>query len=375
MKNKLLIRFSYIIILFIFAICSGCELPGSSSSDTNTNSGTGSTGGSGGTMGGTGGTNGNLPMAQVVNNSDKGIYQVTIGNIVFTQNLGVNGGNSTGFIEISEGMNSVVIYPMAASFPIMVGSLGSFLRGNSYAVNIRNSGSGYSAELWQRLNTGSTFNSDRTKIFIAAITGGEAETIETTGATGGVDTSAITSSIYSNPSVFGSAAAAAGLGTPTVIDFEDVPACTGNTIEGGSPFNGNFYSHRGVVFSNPNNYAFYIAPGGLFWNDSKSLSVGRFPNDPKFPKSPEYEDDSFVITFDTPKKAVGLESIDGGRDVQFRDINGAVISTWNFQTYAAYRGFVGMVSPNNPIKSVNIIDLANDGDDVNYDNITFYSGN
>ena len=77
MKSKLMIRVGYIIImLLVFIIGLGCELPGSSSgsSDTTAASGTGGTGGSGGDSGGTQSTG-------QLNGTWQGAYQETSNNM------------------------------------------------------------------------------------------------------------------------------------------------------------------------------------------------------------------------------------------------------------------------------------------------------
>src|SRR5262245_9314326 len=72
-----------------------------------------------------------------------------------------------------------------------------------------------------------------------------------------------------------------GLGTRTLIDFEEIDARpVSDTIRNRTPFDGQRYASRGVVFSNPNSVPLYIAPGSLPWNPTNSLSVGRFPFDP-----------------------------------------------------------------------------------------------
>ena len=178
--------------------------------------------------------------------------------------------------------------------------------------------------------------------------------------------------IYTSSDSFNSAAAS--LGTATVVNFESATACTGDTIQGCTAFDGSFYSSNGITFSNPNGYPLYIAPAGLFWNLSKSLSIGRFPYDPLSPAAPEYEDDDLVMNFSTPVRAVGFDVIDSTKPtIEFKDSNGNIIATTGLSSeYTSYRTFIGIVSTNSTIKEVNIIDEGNDGDDVNYDDVTFY---
>lgn len=191
----------------------------------------------------------------------------------------------------------------------------------------------------------------------------------TGGYTGGGTTGNFT--IYTDPNIFKSATASWGLGT--LIDFEDAVAASGNTTQGAPVFKGDYYANKGVTFSNPQGYPFYIAPGGLFWNTNKSLSVGNFPFDPLQNYS---QHDNLVITFSPEVKAVSLDVIDSGKPIiEFKDSNGNKIATANLSgEYTQYRSFIGIIVTSGPlIKEVNIIDEPPmDGDDVNYDNIVFY---
>lgn len=177
--------------------------------------------------------------------------------------------------------------------------------------------------------------------------------------------------IYTDPNIFKSAAASLGL-SGTLIDFEDALSASGNSTAGAQVFNSGHYAGKGVTFSNPQRYPLYIAPGGLFWNSSKSLSVGNFPFDPL---QNYFQHDNLVITFNQEVKAVGLDVIDSMKPIiEFKDSSGNKISTANLSgEYTQYRSFIGIISNGSLIKEINIIDEPpNDGDDVNYDNIIFY---
>jgi hypothetical protein len=196
--------------------------------------------------------------------------------------------------------------------------------------------------------------------------------VEWDSTTGGGGTAVEGATIYSTPTTFN--ANVGGLGTATLIDFEDAAACAGDTIEGCTAFDGNFYSASGATFSNPNSYPLYIAPGGLFWNTSNSLSVGRFPNDPLSPKLYN-EDDDLVITFSNPVTAASLDFLDAGSGtyVEFKSSTGALVASVSIPSnYTGNRAFVGVISTITPIKVINIVDGANDGDDIGFDDITFY---
>lgn len=164
-----------------------------------------------------------------------------------------------------------------------------------------------------------------------------------------------------------------GLGTPTVINFEDIDASPVNNSTVGRPqFNGGFYAGQGIAFSNPNGDPLYIAPGGLFWNASNSLSVSNFP----FEGGSDTNDD-LVVTFNPPVIAAGFTFVDSGSQnpdefVQFIDSNGAVIQQVGLPpNFSSFRGFLGIVSVDRPIAKINIVEGANDGDDVAYDDFIF----
>jgi hypothetical protein len=160
------------------------------------------------------------------------------------------------------------------------------------------------------------------------------------------------------------------LGTRTVIDFEDIEARPiSDTIEGRTPFDGLRYASRGMVFSNPNSVPLYIAPGGLFWNPTNSLSIGRFPFDPLDValEAPFIEDDDLVATFEPGCSAAAFSVIDkgafsAGDVVQALDTGGGLI-----QSVAFPQTFLGIVSRGRAIARFLISEAANDLDDVTYD--------
>ena len=131
---------------------------------------------------------------------------------------------------------------------------------------------------------------------------------------------------YTDPNDF--QVAIAGLGIPTVIDFEDIDASpVNNTFVGRDPFDGNTYADQGIIFSNPNAFLLYIAPGGLFWNASNSLSVRQFPFDSN---AADDTDDDLVVNLNPPARAVGFTLVDNAtfqqdEFVQFIDSKGDVV--------------------------------------------------
>ena len=183
--------------------------------------------------------------------------------------------------------------------------------------------------------------------------------------------------VFTSPSAFD--AATQGLGASTVVDFDEIDASpVNNTFEGRDPFDGDSYAGQGIIFSNPNDYPLYISPGGLFWNPSNSLSVGRFPFDPYYPYIFENDDD-LLISLDHPSVAVGLVLVDNGSRrtgeyVQFLNAEGNLIEQVGLPAnYMLRRAFIGIVSPDQPVATIFIVEAPNDGDDVNYDEITFFS--
>lgn len=187
---------------------------------------------------------------------------------------------------------------------------------------------------------------------------------------------------FTDPGAFRDATAA--LGTPRVIDFDDIDAMPGNGLEGRPPFDGSEYAGQGIAFEQPNGVAMYIAPGGLrdcdagdvpdepcnVWNESNSLSIGEFP----FPETVvDDNDDDLVVRLDPPLPAVAFTLVDTGGGppdefIQYLDADGALIAAFGLPgQFRPFRAFAGFISPGRPIAAINIVEGANDGDDVDYD--------
>ena len=162
------------------------------------------------------------------------------------------------------------------------------------------------------------------------------------------------------------------IGDHTIIDFEDVDASpVNNTWVGREPFDGSRYAtSHGATFSNPDGDNLYVAPGGLFWNASNSLSVAQFPFDDN---ADDGNDDDLVIDLDPARVAVGLTLVDNGSHdefVQFFDADDGLITQVAFpDDFTEFRAFLGVVSPDRPIAKVKILEMGFDGDDVDYDDI------
>jgi hypothetical protein len=171
--------------------------------------------------------------------------------------------------------------------------------------------------------------------------------------------------------------ATAGLGTPTIVNFEDADSTpVNNTIAGRTPFDGTHYAGKGFTFASPGGYALYIAPGGLFWNASNSLAIGHFPFDTTH-AAPLNDPDSLAVTLSPGCSAVSLQLVDNGSQspnefVLFLDANGATIKQAPLPAnYSGERAFIGLVS-SAPVTRILVAENANDGDDVDYDDFTCF---
>ena len=167
--------------------------------------------------------------------------------------------------------------------------------------------------------------------------------------------------------------AATGLGDAAVANFDDIDASpVEGTYLGRSSIDSGHYDDRGIYISNRNADPLSVAPGGLFWNPTNSLSIARFPFDPA-PRPTRDEDDDLTIDLNPGCTAAGFGIIDGtaatGEYADFLDMSGALIARLPLGG-----SFVGLVSVMRPIARIEIYEHANDGDDTNYDAITCYRG-
>jgi len=154
------------------------------------------------------------------------------------------------------------------------------------------------------------------------------------------------------------------LGSVTIIDFETLP--DGTPLSDGMKLTGEEYSSLGVTFSAPGeDFLQAFGPHEPFEPiGALSLSPGTGP----FTPPTDGTDDDLYITFTTPVSAVGFYILDlGGRDesVTFFDENGEIIKSMPLNE------FVGVASPNVRISKVSVLEDADDGDDIAYDNIYF----
>ena len=178
--------------------------------------------------------------------------------------------------------------------------------------------------------------------------------------------------VYDDPVEF--EMAAAGLGDRQEVNFDELDAGPlNNTIEGRDPFTGTYYQDLGITFTST--YTdLYLAPGGLPWNESNSLSVFRFPYDPCCGSDNE---DSLLVVLDPPVLAVGFTLVDVStrtvtETIQFLDADGLVITETAVPSdFVPMRAFIGLISPDQPIAAVNVVDDPEDGDDIDYDTFIF----
>jgi len=106
------------------------------------------------------------PSVQIVNYASD-IHKVKIGRVSYSENLSCcGGGSSTGYFFVSEGANSIVVYGTTTSSEIKLGSLGPFLRGNHYTMDVGYLSNGLCTQLWQRGLAESDFIDDSAKVFI-----------------------------------------------------------------------------------------------------------------------------------------------------------------------------------------------------------------
>lgn len=134
------------------------------------------------------------------------------------------------------------------------------------------------------------------------------------------------------------------------------------------------------MFSNPNGDPRYIAPAGLSWNESNSLSVARFPFEGDEPPISYGNHDDLGVLFNPTCAAVGFTLVDNAsfrltEYVEFLDASGAVIAgTFLPEDVEPYRAFIGIVTPDRPVAAINVAEDADDGDDIGYDDFDCYPG-
>jgi hypothetical protein len=191
-----------------------------------------------------------------------------------------------------------------------------------------------------------------------------------------------TTAIYTDPAAFQQVTASRG--TPTIVTFNDIDASpVNNTVAGRTPFDGNYYLSQGFTFASPGGYPLYIAPGGLFWNSSNSLSVGGFPYEGDTLARATGDADSLMVTLSPGCTAVSFQLIDigigangrasPGDSVKYLDSSGNVVRQTGFPTnYTSYRAFVGVVSTTQVVTTILVAERAHNGDDVDYDDFTCF---
>ena len=181
--------------------------------------------------------------------------------------------------------------------------------------------------------------------------------------------------IYRNRGSFDSASSF--LPNEVEITFESDTPCPGcRTTSGGGcsanvatigNFDGDEYASDGVIFSNPNGDPFFISPASCRYNrgNGQTLSVAGMPG-----QGGGIGGDSVTVELDPPALAVGYQAIEarqvGGETVTFYDPDDNVIGLTSFDSAGSYN-FVGLVSGGCLIARMEIFEVRNDSDDVNYD--------
>jgi len=189
--------------------------------------------------------------------------------------------------------------------------------------------------------------------------------------------SGATTALYTDPAAF--AQATASRGTPTIVNFNELDASpVNNTVAGRTPFDGSHYASQGFTFASPGGYPLFIAPGGLPWNTSNSLSVGRFPYESDTVQTATDDTDSLLVTLNPGCSAVSLQMLDIGigangtaspaDSVKFLDASGKVVQQAPLpRDYTSYRAFVGVASTTHVVTTIVVAEAAHNGDDVDYD--------
>jgi hypothetical protein len=190
--------------------------------------------------------------------------------------------------------------------------------------------------------------------------------ISTTITTTGVASSSV---IFTDPTSFN--LASQNLGPPMIIDFNEInPSPINIAGYGRDPLAEDHYIKNGFKFSSPQNYDLFIAPGGLFWNPSNSLSPGGFPFDSGPRPDFDVGEDDLIITLDPACVAFSFRILDLGATnsneyVKFYDQLGNIINKQQ-----SLSKFIGIVSQENPISEVVIKENPNDNDDITYDDFS-----
>ena len=194
--------------------------------------------------------------------------------------------------------------------------------------------------------------------------------------------SGATTALYTDPATF--AQATATRSTPTIVNFNELDASpVNNTVAGRTPFDGTHYTSQGVTFASPGGYPLFIAPGGLPWNTSNSLSVGRFPYESDTAQTATDDADSLLVTLNPGCSAVSFQMLDIGigangtaspaDSVKFLDASGKVVQQAPFpRDYTSYRAFVGVASTTQVVTAILVAEAAHNGDDVDYDDVRCY---
>ncbi len=157
----------------------------------------------------------------------------------------------------------------------------------------------------------------------------------------------------------------------TLIDFNAI-----NTSSGHAFFAGNEYAYQGIVFSSPNSQTLYVEPPPIsnwVWT-SNYLSAGAAPFE-----GGDATEDSLTVTFSVPVSAVGWKFLEipnfSAIDIRLYDASNNLIhesldGAGMVASATSDSAFWGYASAT-PIARVEITDMANNGDDVGFDDFRF----
>ena len=169
------------------------------------------------------------------------------------------------------------------------------------------------------------------------------------------------------------------LGMAQRVDFDELDSrpLTNNAIDHDA-FDGRHFLSQGIRFGSEVGLPLFVAPGGLFWNESNSLAIGRYPFDGSpldfFPGAPS----AIQIQLEPSVVAIGFTIVDNApvrqdESISFIGLNGDLLGTFSFpENLSTYRSFIGVVSNDQLIKEVRVKQpFPTHSDTLAYDDIVF----
>jgi hypothetical protein len=159
------------------------------------------------------------------------------------------------------------------------------------------------------------------------------------------------------------------ISSTSLVNFEDL-----DTSGGKVTFVGNEYAASGITFAIPSSYGMWVYPQSFYWG-SNHLSPGEAP----FEDAGDDTMDSLTVYLSPAVTAIGWKFIDLGSPIVGENIkvyaeDDTLLSFLPIPSPGAGPGpgdFFGIYSPDKPIARVEIVEAANDGDDVAYDDFMY----